>query len=998
MTQPFRLPRGGQIDRGRILRFSFDGQDYEGHPGDTLASALLANGVRLVARSFKYHRPRGIFTAGPEEPSALVQLETGGFTEPNRRATDIALYDGLRAASQHAWPRLENDLGALIGGVAPLFPAGFYYKTFIRPRGLWRYLWEPALRHMAGLGHAPASRDPSRYDKRHTHCDVLVIGAGPAGLSAALAAGRSGARVILADSDPLFGGALLRRAYRIGEEDGTAWAAEAVTELAAMPEVRLLPATTVLGRYDDNYFVAAERVGDLLGPAAPAGLPRLRLWHIRARHIVLATGALERPLVFPGNDRPGVMLASAVESYIRHYAVLPGRRAVVFADNDDAYRTAATLTEAGAEIAAIVDPRDKPGLATQQIVRAIPLYTGCMVVGTGGHKALRRVTIRPIAGNGSDTIIDCDLLAVSGGWNPTLHLYAQAQGRTRFDEGIAASVPDGEVAGVEVIGAARGSFALSQCLAEGAAAGARAATSCGFASGEISEPPLVPDEETGPSRLSLLPLPQGGRHAFVDLHNDVTAADIALAAREGFIASEHVKRYTTLGMGTDQGKTGNVAGLALLATMTGRDIGETAPTTFRPPYVPVAFGLLAGRAKGRLAEPVRVTPMHEWHIAAGAVFEDVGQWKRARYYPRPEEDMMAAVRRECLAARDGVALLDASTLGKIEVAGPDAGRFLDRIYINRWQNLGVGHCRYGVMCREDGMVFDDGVGARLAPDRFFLTTTTGNAAAVFDWLEEWLQTEWPELDVFCTSVTEEWANATLVGWAARDVLALLAPGLALDSAAFPHMTMREADIGGIPARIFRVSFSGELSYEINVPADQGLELWERLIAVGELFGITPYGTEAMHVMRAEKGYIIVGQETDGSVTPVDVGFGALVARDKDCLGRRSLARSDTVRLDRKQLVGLLPDNPGDVIPEGAQLVAVLGDVPLVMPGPHPGMIGHVTSSYFGARIGRSFALGLVQNGRSRHGERVWAPLPDRPIAARICPPVFYDPEGARRDG
>src|SRR5438067_1544020 len=582
VTQPFRLPRGGQIDRGRILRFSFDGRAYEGHPGDTLASALLANGVRLVARSFKYHRPRGIFAAGPEEPSAL-----------------------------------------------------------------------------------------------------------------------------------------LRGAYRIGEEDGTAWAAEAVTELAAMPEVRLLPATTVLGRYDDNYFVAAERVGDLLGPAAPAGLPRLRLWHIRARQIVLAAGALERPLVFPGNDRPGVMLASAVESYIRHYAVLPGRRAVVFADNDDAYRTAATLTEAGAEIAAIVDPRDKPGLATQQIVRTIPLYTGCMVVGTGGHKALRRVTIRPIAGSGSDTIIDCDLLAVSGGWNPTLHLYAQAQGRTRFDEGIAAFVPDGEVAGVEVIGAARGSFALSQCLAEGAAAGARAATSCGFASGEISEPPIVPDDETGPNRLSLLPLPQGGRHAFVDLHNDVTAADIALAAR------------------------------------------------------------------------------------------------------------------------DGVALLDASTLGKIEVAGPDAGRFLDRIYINRWQNLGVGHCRYGVMCREDGMVFDDGVGARLAPDRFFLTTTTGNAAAVFDWLEEWLQTEWPELDVFCTSVTEEWANATLVGWAARDVLALLAPGLALDSAAFPHMTMRAADIGGIPARIFRVSFSGELSYEINVPADQGLELWERLIAVGELFGITP---------------------------------------------------------------------------------------------------------------------------------------------------------------
>ena len=998
MSQPFRLSRGGQIDRSRVLRFTFDGEEYEGHPGDTLASALLASGVRLVARSFKYHRPRGIFSAGPEEPSALVQLETGGFTEPNRRATDIVLYDGLRAASQHAWPRLEHDVGGLTGGAAPLFPAGFYYKTFIRPRGLWRHVWEPLLRRMAGLGYAPASADPSRYDQRHAHCDVLVVGAGPAGLMAALVAGRSGTRVILADSEPLFGGALLRRPYRFDDEDGTTWVAGVVAELSAMPEVRLLSTTTVLGRYDDNYLVAAERVGDLLGPSAPAGLPRLRLWHIRARHIVMATGALERPLVFPGNDRPGIMLASAVETYIRRYAVLPGRRVVLFADNDGAYRCAAALAEAGAEIAAIVDPREAPGMTAQQLVRAIPIYTASSIVATAGRKALCRVSIRAIAGTGGDTTIDCDLLAVSGGWNPILHLYAQAQGRLRFDQAAAAFVPDGEVDGVHVVGAARGSFALLQCLSEGATAGTRAAASCGFTSGAAPEPPTASEEEAGEHRLSLLPLPQDGRQAFVDLHNDVTAADIALAAREGFIASEHVKRYTTLGMGTDQGKTGNVAGLALLAAMTGRDIGETAPTTFRPPYVPVAFGALAGRARGRLAEPVRVTPMHDWHVAAGAVFEDVGQWKRARYYPRPGEDMNAAVRRECLAARDGVALLDASTLGKIEVAGPDAARFLDRIYINRWQNLAVGHCRYGIMCREDGMVFDDGVGTRLAPERFFLTTTTGNAAAVLDWLEEWLQTEWPELEVFCTSVTEEWANATLVGPKARDVLGALAPGLALDAASFPHMTMREAEIAGIPARIFRVSFSGELSYEINVPSDYGLVLWERLLAAGEPLGITPYGTEAMHVLRAEKGYIIVGQETDGSVTPVDLGYGALVAKDKDSLGRRSLARSDTARSDRKQLVGLMPDGPGEVIPEGAQLVAVLGDETRAMPGPHPGMIGHVTSSYLGARIGRSFALALVQNGRARHGERVWAPLPDRAIAARICPPMFYDPEGARRDG
>jgi sarcosine oxidase subunit alpha len=999
VTQPFRLPTGGQIDRGRVLRFTFDAQEYEGHAGDTLASALLANGVRLVARSFKYHRPRGIFSAGAEEPSALVQLENAGFTEPNRRATDIALYDGLSAASQHAWPRLDADLGALAGRFAPLLPAGFYYKTFIQPRALWRHVWEPLLRRMAGLGRAPALPDPSRYDKRHTHCDVLVIGAGPAGLAAALAAGRGGARVVLADSEQLFGGALLRRSYRIGESEGTGWAAATIAELEAMPEVRLLPGTTVLGHYDDNYLIAAERVGEVSGPAAPPGMPRQRLWHIRARRVVLATGASERPLVFAGNDRPGVMLASAVETYVNRYAVMPGSRAVLFADNDDAYHAAAALVRVGVTVAAIVDPRDRPGLPALSLIDRLPLFLRHVVVATAGRAALRRIWIRPLAGTGGrSAAIDCDLLAVSGGWNPTLHLFAQAQGHLRFDEQIAAFVPEADGAAVECVGAAGGSFALARCLSEGVAAGARAAALCGFGNGEAPPLPLVAvQDEAAAAPLSLTPSMKGGRRAFVDLHNDVTAADIALAVREGFVAVEHVKRYTTLGMGTDQGKTGNLAGFALVAALTGRGIDEIAPTTFRPPYVPAAFGLLVGRERGRLADPVRVTPMHDWHAAAGAVFEDIGQWQRARYYPQPGEDMNAAVRRECLAARDRVALLDASTLGKIEVAGPDAGRFLDRIYINRWQNLAVGRCRYGVMCRDDGMVFDDGVGTRLAADRYLITTTTGNAAAVLDWLEEWLQTEWPDLDVFCTSVTDEWANATLVGPRVREMMTLLAPGLALDPAAFPHMTMREAEIAGIPARIFRISFSGELSYEINVPADCGLTLWERLIEAGEAYGIAPYGTEAMHVMRAEKGYVIVGQETDGSVTPLDLGLAPLIARDKDFLGRRSLARSDTARPDRKQLVGLLPDDPDAVLPDGAQLVAVL-PTGRPMPGPHPGSIGHVTSSYYGARIGHSFALALVKDGRGRYGEPVWATHPGGAIAARICPPVFYDLDGQRRDG
>ena len=994
MIQPYRLASGGRIDRSQTIPFQFGDGEYEGHPGDTLASALLANGVRLVARSFKYHRPRGIYAAGADDPSALVQLEAGGFAEPNRRASDIPLYSGLRASYQHAWPSLGFDAGAFAGRMTPLLPAGFYYKTFIRPAVAWRRLWEPALRHLAGLGRAPTQADPSCYEHTHAHCDVLIVGGGPAGLAAALAAGASGARVILAEADSEFGGTLLRRFYQIGEDDGAAWSAAATAELAAMPEVRLLPNTTVLGRYDGNYAVAAERVGELIGPRAPATMPRQRLWHIRAGRIVVAAGAIERPLVFSDNDRPGIMLAGAAEGYLNRYGVAPGRRAVLFANNDDAYGAAAALAEAGLALAAVVDLRAEPGEAARQRLPGVPLHAGHAVTGTAGRRSLRGVSVRPLGG-GPRRDIDCDLLAVSGGWNPAVHLFAQAQGGLRYDHSVAAFVPASDVDGVECAGAANGAFLLADCLAQGTAAGARAAASCGFGNGGWQSPPVEPEPEEAPP-APFWSVPGAGRRAFVDLHNDVTAADIALAAREGFAAIEHVKRWTTLGMGTDQGKTGNVTGLALLAATLGQTIGATGTTTFRPPYVPAPFGLLAGRATGLRSAPVRVTPMHEWHVAAEAVFEDVGEWKRPRHFPHSGESMEQAVRRECLAARDAVALLDASSLGKIEVCGPDAARFLDRIYVNRVSNLAIGRCRYGVMCRDDGMVFDDGVATRLAEDRFFLTTTTGNAAAVLDWLEEWLQTEWTDLDAWCTSVTEQWANATLVGPNAPTVLASLAPGVALDPAAFPFMTMRETEIAGIPARIFRVSFSGELSYEINVPADYGLSLWEALMEAGAHYGITPYGTEAMQVMRAEKGFLIVGQDTDGSVTPVDLGLMAPLDRApdvyRDFLGRRSLARSALARPDRRQLVGLETDDPSAVIPEGAQLVAT----PDMRP-PAP-MLGHVTSSYFAARIGRSIALALVENGRARHGEGVWARSLGRTVPAKICPPVFYDPQGRRRDG
>jgi sarcosine oxidase subunit alpha len=971
VTQPFRLPTGGSVDRSKTLRFRFDGREYEGHPGDTLASALLANGVRLVARSWKFHRPRGIFAAGMEEPSALVRLGPTGSGEPNRRATDIALYDGLVASSQHAWPSLGLDLAAPIGWLGRLFPAGFYYKMLFRSPTLWQRVWEPLLRRMAGLGEAPREAGPARYDKVYAHCDVAVVGAGPAGLMAALAAARSGARVILIEADRELGGSLLRRPGQI--EPG--WAERAAAELAAFPEVRMLTDTIVFGRYDGNYVMAAERGA------------RDRLWHIRARRVVLATGAIERPPVFPGNDRPGVMLAGAVETYVNRYAVAPGRRAVLFVNNDDAYHVAAALKAAGVAVAAIVDPRPEPGDTARELVRAlaqgVPLYPGHAVVATSGRHGLQQVTIRSLT-DGATPRIDCDLLAVSAGWNPAVHLFAQAGGRLRYDDALAAFLPDRESdTAIEPAGAAAGSFDLAGCLAEGTQAGIRAATACGFSPTAPALPSIVPTTTRAGQDLWLDP-GKDGRKSFVDLHNDVTVADIGLAAREGFTAIEHVKRWTTLGMGTDQGKTGNIPGLALLSREVGRAIADTGTTTFRPPFVPVSFGLLTGRERGAFFDPIRRTPLRDWHVAAGAVFEDVGQWKRPRYYPRSGETMDQAVRRECLAARDGVALLDASTLGKIEVSGPDAARFLDRLYINRWSNLAVGRCRYGVMCRDDGMVFDDGVGTRLAADRFFITTTTGNAGAVLEWFEEWLQTEWPELDVFCTSLTEEFANMTLVGPRARDVLAALAPRL--DLAAFPFMAMREADIAGIPARLFRVSFSGELSYEINVPAEAGPTLWERLIEAGQPHGITPYGTEAMHVLRAEKGYFIIGQETDGSVTPLDLG---LPVKPDDFLGRRSLSRPDTARTDRKQLVGLLPDDPNLVLPEGAQLIAEPRST---------AMLGHVTSSYFGPRIGHGFALALVSGGRQLHDTPVYAYHLGQTFPARICPPVFYDPEGRRRDG
>ena len=1006
MSQRHRLAAGGRIDRSTPLRFFFNGRRYEGHPGDTLASALLANGVTLVARSWKYHRPRGIVGSGVEEPNAIVQLETGARTVPNARATEVALYDGLVANSVNAWPSVDFDIMAVSGLFARFMPAGFYYKTFMWPKRFWMK-YEHFIRKASGLGTAPKAADPDVYDKMNAHCDVLVAGGGPAGLACAWAAGRTGARVIFADEQGEFGGSLLSvRDETSGTAiDGAApmvWTARIVAELKAMPEVRLLPRSTVFGYHDQNFLTIAERLSDHLPPDQHRGA-RERLWRVRAKRVVLATGAIERPLVFANNDRPGVMLASAVSVYLNRYGVKVGSRAVVFANNDSAYRTALDLAAAGIAVVAVVDVRSAPRgeWAARARASGIEVIVNAVVVDVKGRKRVNAVKVMALdsqgtAVGGKVTVIACDLLAVSGGWSPVVHLHAQSGGRARFDENSACFVPGASVQDERSAGACNGSFALGACIAEGIAAGAEASRLAGVGGDSVPTASVVGDMAEEPvAPLWIVPSawpPNRGPKQFVDLQNDVASSDIALAAREGYHSIEHVKRYTALGFGTDQGKLGNINGMAILAQTLGSDLASTGTTTFRPNYTPVTFGAIAGRDLGERFEPVRKTALHQWHEEQGAPFENVGQWKRPWYYPRTGESLHDAVKRECLATRNSVGIMDASTLGKIDILGPDAATFLDWVYTNAWQKLGVGRCRYGLMLDENGMVMDDGVTTRLAEHHYLMTTTTGGAARVMAWLERWLQTEWPHLRVYLTSVTDQWATAAVVGPKSREVVQSIAAGIDFSSAAFPFMSFREGTVAGVPARVMRISFSGELAYEVNVCANEARHVWEALMTAGAAHGITPYGTETMHVLRAEKGFIIVGQDTDGSVTPVDLGMDWIIAKNKDFIGRRSLSRSDTARDDRKHLVGLLTDDPMIVLPEGGQIVV---DASVPMPVP---MLGHVTSSYFSANLGRSIALALVKGGRNRMGDQVEIPLASgRTISAIIASSVFVDPEGARQN-
>ncbi|WP_296419628.1 sarcosine oxidase subunit alpha family protein [Pseudooctadecabacter sp.] len=963
---------------GTPLTFTFDGVQYRGVEGDTLASALLANGVKLVGRSFKYHRPRGIVTAGSEEPNALVTIGTGPSQEPNVRATTVQLFNGLEARSQNAWPSLKRDAMAVNDLAAPFLSAGFYYKTFMWPKAFWEKLYEPIIRRAAGLGALSGEANSDTYEKAFAHCDVLVIGAGPAGLMAALTAGRAGADVIVADEDAVMGGRLLAETFDVDGQAGADWAADAVAELAAMPNVRLMPRTTVTGAYDQGTFGALEEVSRHV-PRSDA--PRECFWRITAKRSILCAGALERPIAFPNNDRPGIMMASAVRAYLNRWGVAPGKAVTIFANNDDAHRTAVDLMDAGVKVAGVIDSR-----ADVAALGDYPLYTSGAVIGTKGRHALDSITITH-AGGTRELRTDC--LAMSGGWNPTVHLTCHMNGRPQWDDAIQSFVPvEGAIPGMVVAGAANGQMSTAACLQSGAQAACAVATELG-----LSPVADVPSAEDDPYRIEPLWQVDGKGRKWIDFQNDVHVKDIKLSAQENFRSVEHMKRYTTQGMATDQGKSSNVVALAVLADATGRGIPETGTTTFRPPYVPVSIAAMGAGSQGHGFAPKRLTTSHHASVARGAPMIEAGLWYRPSYFPHPgEATWLESCNREVGYVRNAVGVCDVSTLGKIDIQGPDAAAFLDFVYCNTFSTLKENRVRYGLMLREDGHVMDDGTTARLGADHYVMTTTTAAAGQVMthlDWVSQALR---PDLDVRFASVTEQWAQFAVAGPQARELLNSVLDD-AVDGDAWPFMSCGPVSIGGVKGRLFRISFSGEHAYELAVPSRYGASLFRLLTAQAEALGGGAYGMEALNVLRIEKGFI-THAEIHGRVTAFDIGFDRMVSQKKDCVGNAASRRPGLLEAERPQLVGLKAVDPKDKITAGAHLF-VEGADPVSANDQ-----GYVSSVCWSPTLGSHIGLGFVADGPNRMGEHIVAVDHVRGVRTlvEVCHPVQFDPEGERTRG
>lgn len=973
-TPPFRLAKGGRlIDRAWQVPFRFDGRHLRGLTGDTLASALLANGQMLMGRSFKYHRPRGPVASGVEEPNALFGIGQGGRVEPNQRASTTPLVPGMILRSQNCWPSLDADLGEVADWLAPFLPAGFYYKTFIHPRPAWKHLFEPVIRRSAGLGKAAAQADPDRYEQAYGFADLVVVGGGIAGLRAARDAAGQGRRVIVLEQRPVWGGRT-----PVDHPKGQDQIDALLADLGARANVTLRRNTMATGLYDHGYLLACEHLAD---HDPNAGLPRQRLWRIRAGAVIVATGALERPLAFARNDVPGVMLASAVRDFITDYGVAPGRRIAVVTNNDDAYRTALVALDAGLDLAAVIDARPAPSGDLVQAVRArdIPVMVGSGVAKVNGGRHVEGFALCRQEGDGHITGgLDCDVVAMSGGWSPTVHLWSHCGGKLIWDESAAMFSPDPDRP-------PRGADGQANVSAHGAAGGdLRCAAGL-----------EVPEGATMPVWvMPALARPRARARMWLDFQNDVKVSDVELAAREGYASVEHTKRYTTLGMATDQGKLSNINGLAVLSHALDQPLAQTGTTTFRPPYAPLTFGTIAAEARGEAFQPLRKTPIQSWHERRAAAWEPVGQWRRPYSYPKGGEDRETAALREVGAVRGGVGTLDASTLGKIIVKGPDAGRFLDMVYTGMMSSLPVGRCRYGLICNENGFLIDDGVVVRLSDDTWLCHTTTGGADRIHGHMEDWLQCEWWDWKVWTANLTEQYAQIAVAGPKARALLERLGGTVDLSAAALPFMSFAEGELAGIPARVFRISFSGELGFELAVPASRGLELWERLHELGQDLGVTAYGTEAMHIMRAEKGFVMIGEETDGTVIPQDLGLDWAISKKKrDYIGKRAHARIAMTERSRWRLVGL-EGLEGKRLPDGAYAL----DHGLNANGQKK-VQGRVTSSYHSPTLGAPIAMGLVRHGTERMGQELEFPLPSGEVLrARIVDPVFYDKEGQRANG